>query len=137
MVGEISLTDYLKESANSSISHLNWSAFRRRSGRCLKQEGTETSTPIVSQSPEKGISGLFTGTSKKNGTGEAPNENTTGPLSIGGVKPDSPGSTAVIMDYTKHDPSNIGISLSSPSTMTLKSPRDRRIGSKSKEQKTR
>ncbi|XP_062216020.1 uncharacterized protein LOC133916390 isoform X2 [Phragmites australis] len=79
VVGEIgcSLTDYLKESASSSISNLNWSAFRRRSERQLKREGTETSTPTMSGSPEKGISDLCTGTSKKD-TKKPPSENTAG-----------------------------------------------------------
>lgn len=130
-MGEISLTDYLKESTSSSISNLNWTVFKRRSGRHLKQEGTETSTPSVSGSPDKGIPGPFTGMSKKSGTKEAPTENTAGPLSIDGVKCKSPGPTAVISDYSKEN------SISGPATMTPEQSPDHSISSKSKEQKTR
>jgi hypothetical protein len=139
MVREISLTDHLKGPANSSISNLNWSTFKRRSERHLKRESTETSTPtpIVSASPEKGISGLFTGTSKRNGIEEAPNENTAGPISIDGVKPESPGSTAFISDYSKHNPINIGMPLSSPAKITPDPSPDNSISAKSREQKTR
>ncbi|TVU47528.1 hypothetical protein EJB05_07132, partial [Eragrostis curvula] len=136
-VGEISLIDYLKESANNGISNLNWSAFKRRSERQLTREGTETSTPAMSGSPEKEIPGFSTGTSKMNGVEEAPNENTAGPLSIDVVKPNSPGPTTVISDYSIRDPINFGTSLSSPATSTQEPSPDRIIGSKSKEQKTR
>jgi N-acetylglutamate synthase-like GNAT family acetyltransferase len=105
----------------------------------LKRESTETSTPTptVSRSPEKGISGLFTCTSKRNCIEEAPNENTAGPISIDGVKPESPGSTAVISDYSKHNLINIGMSLSSPATITPDPSPDNSISTKSREQKTR
>lgn len=130
-MGGISLTDYLKESTSSSISNLNWSVFKRRSGRHLKREGTETSTPSVSGRPDKGIPEPFTGTSKKSGTEEAPNENATAPLRIDGVKLESPGPTAVISDYSKQNP------ISGSATITPERSPDHSISSKSKEQKTR
>ncbi|KAL6644817.1 hypothetical protein ACP70R_016425 [Stipagrostis hirtigluma subsp. patula] len=134
-VGETScsLTDYLKESRTS----LNWSTFRRRSERQLKQQGTETSTPTLSGSPVKGISGLSTVMSKKNGIEETSCENTAGPLSINGVKLNSPGPIAVISNNSKDDPVNLGLPLSSPATTTQESPEDQSIGAKSKEPKTR
>uniref|UniRef100_K4A5T1 Zinc finger PHD-type domain-containing protein n=1 Tax=Setaria italica TaxID=4555 RepID=K4A5T1_SETIT len=78
-VGE--MISSLKESAGNSISNLNWSASKRRSDRQFKRGGTETSTPVLSGSEDKGVSGLSTGTSKKNGTEETLSENTAGPLS--------------------------------------------------------
>ncbi|GJN31070.1 hypothetical protein PR202_gb19425 [Eleusine coracana subsp. coracana] len=136
VVQEFSLANYLKESSSSSIANLNWSVFKRRSERHVKQEGTETSTPSVSGSPDKGIP-LFTGTSKKSESEEAPNENIAGPLCIDGVKPDSPGPTAVTSDCSKHNPINLGMPLSGSATITSERSPDHIIGSKSKEQKTR
>uniref|UniRef100_A0A0A9CVI2 Tify domain-containing protein n=1 Tax=Arundo donax TaxID=35708 RepID=A0A0A9CVI2_ARUDO len=75
--------------------------------------------------------------SKKNDTKEPPSENTAGPLCINGVKPDSPGFNAVISNYSEHDPVNLGISLSSPATITQEPPLDNNIDSKSKEPRTR
>ncbi|CAN6307089.1 unnamed protein product [Urochloa humidicola] len=68
----------LKEPASNSVSNLNWSASKRRSERLLKRGGTETSTPVLSGSEDKGVSVLSTGTSKKNGTEETLSENTAG-----------------------------------------------------------
>ncbi|CAN6320480.1 unnamed protein product [Urochloa humidicola] len=128
----------LKEPASNSISNLNWSASKRRSERLLKRGGIETSTPVLSGSEDKGVSGLSTGTLMKNGTEETLSENTAGPLSIDGVKPDSPEPTAIILDYSKHDPTNLG--LSSPSLVTISQeplPNCNIDSSKSKETKTR
>ncbi|CAN6295566.1 unnamed protein product [Urochloa humidicola] len=68
----------LKEPASNSISNLNWSASKRRSERLLKRGGIETSTPVLSGSEDKGVSGLSTGTLMKNGTEETLSENTAG-----------------------------------------------------------
>ncbi|CAN6313222.1 unnamed protein product [Urochloa humidicola] len=68
----------LREPASNGISNLNWSASKRRSERQFKRGGTETSTPVLSGSEDKGVSGLSTGTSKKNGTEETLSENTAG-----------------------------------------------------------
>uniref|UniRef100_A0A0E0KC14 Zinc finger PHD-type domain-containing protein n=1 Tax=Oryza punctata TaxID=4537 RepID=A0A0E0KC14_ORYPU len=75
----IALTDSLKDSTSNASSILNWSSFRRRSDRLFKRGGTETSTPILSRSPEKETSDLSTGTSMK--SEETPSENTAGLLS--------------------------------------------------------
>ncbi|RLN39294.1 hypothetical protein C2845_PM01G11110 [Panicum miliaceum] len=114
-VGEMiySLTR-IKESASSSVLNLNWSASIRRSER---RGGSETSTPALSRSQDKGVSGLSTGTSKKNGTEDTHSENTAGPLSVDDVKPDSPEPTAIIPDCSNHDPTYLGLSLSSPVTI--------------------
>ncbi|GJN08263.1 hypothetical protein PR202_ga26169 [Eleusine coracana subsp. coracana] len=136
VVQEFSLANYLKESPSSSIANLNWSVFKRRSERHVKREVTETSTPSVSGSPDKGIP-LFTGTSKKSDSEEAPNENIAGRLGIDGVKPDSPGPTAVTSDSSKHNPINLGMPLPGSATITSEPSPDHSIGSKSKEQKTR
>ncbi|GJN08264.1 hypothetical protein PR202_ga26170 [Eleusine coracana subsp. coracana] len=135
VVQEFSLANYLKESPSSSIANLNWSVFKRRSERHVKREVTETSTPSVSGSPDKGIP-LFTGTSKKSDSEEAPNENIAGRLGIDGVKPDSPGPTAVTSDSSKHNPINLGMPLPGSATITSEPSPDHSIGSKSKEQKT-
>uniref|UniRef100_A0A0E0CYT1 N-acetyltransferase domain-containing protein n=2 Tax=Oryza meridionalis TaxID=40149 RepID=A0A0E0CYT1_9ORYZ len=74
----IALTDSLKDSTSNASSILNWSSFRRRSDRQFKRGGTETSTPILSRSPEKEISDLSTSTSMK--SEETPSENTAGLL---------------------------------------------------------
>ncbi|XP_066357504.1 uncharacterized protein [Miscanthus floridulus] len=62
-----SLGDYSNKSASdNSISNFNWGASKRRSVRQFRpQGGTETSTTTFSGSPDKGNSGLSTGTSKK------------------------------------------------------------------------
>ncbi|CAL4922042.1 unnamed protein product [Urochloa decumbens] len=130
----------LKEpaTASDSISNLNWSASKRRSERLFKRGGTETSTQVLSGSEDKGVSGLSTGTSRKSGSEETLSENTAGPLSINGVKPDSPEPAAIILDYSKHDPTNLG--LSSPSLVTISQeplPNCNIDSSKSKESKTR
>ncbi|OQU92811.1 hypothetical protein SORBI_3001G417500 [Sorghum bicolor] len=131
-----SLRSYLKESASNTISNLNWSASKRRSGRQFRQGGTETSTPNFSGSPGKGVSGLSTGTSEKKGTEETCSENTGGPLSIDGVKSDSPVPNVVSPNYCKHDSTN-GLSLSSPVTIVQGPLPNYSIGTKSKESKTR
>ncbi|OEL36732.1 hypothetical protein BAE44_0002248 [Dichanthelium oligosanthes] len=138
-VGEMidSLKDHLKESASNSIPNINWSASKRRSERHSKRGGTETSTPALSGSQDKGVSGLSTGTSKKNSTEETHSENSAGPLSIDGVKPDSPEPTAIIPYYSKHDPTNLELSLSSPVTIAQEPLPNCNIDSKSKESKTR
>uniref|UniRef100_A0A0D9Z5G0 N-acetyltransferase domain-containing protein n=1 Tax=Oryza glumipatula TaxID=40148 RepID=A0A0D9Z5G0_9ORYZ len=74
----IALTDSLKDSTSNASSILNWNSFRRRSDRQFKRGGTETSTPILSRSPEKEISDLSTSTSMK--SEETPSENTAGLL---------------------------------------------------------
>ena len=132
-----SLRNYLKESASNTISNLNWSASKRRSRRQFRQGGTETSTPTFSGSPGKGVSGLSTGTSEKKATEETRSENTQGPLSIDGVKSDSPVPTAVSPNYCKHDSTNLGLSLSSPVTIAQGPLPNYSIDLKSKESKTR
>ena len=128
---------HLKESASGSILNLNWSASKRRSERQCKRGGSETSTPALSRSHEKGVSGLSTGTSKKNGTEDTHSENTAGPFSIDGVKPDSPEPTAIIPDCSNHDPTDLGLSLPSPVTIPQEPFPNSNIDSKSKESKTR
>ncbi|PAN50311.1 hypothetical protein PAHAL_9G511700 [Panicum hallii] len=137
-VGEMiySLT-HLKESASSSILNLNWSASKRRSERQFKRGGSETSTPSLSRSQDKGVSGLSTGTSKKNGTEDTHSENTVGPFSIDDVKPDSPEPTVIIPDCSNHDPTDLGLPLSSPVTIAQEPLPNSNIDSKSKESKTR
>jgi len=132
-----SLRNYLKESASNTISNLNWSVSKRRSGRQFRQGGSETSTPTFSGSPGKGVSGLSIGTSEKKGTEETRSENTQGPLSIDGVKSDSPVPTAVSPNYCKHDSTNLGLSLSSPVTIAQGPLPNYSIDLKSKESKTR
>ncbi|KAG0552555.1 hypothetical protein BDA96_01G517200 [Sorghum bicolor] len=78
---EDNLEDYSNESAsNNSISNSNWGASRRRSVRHFRpQGGTETSTTTFNGCPDKGASGLSTGTSKKKkGTEETRNAQNTG-----------------------------------------------------------
>ncbi|XP_039786673.1 uncharacterized protein LOC120652806 isoform X7 [Panicum virgatum] len=137
-VGEMiySLT-HLKESASGSILNLNWSASKRRSDRQFKRGGSGTSTPALSRSHDKGVSGLSTGTSKENDTEDTHSENTAGPFSIDGVKPDSPEPTAIIPDGSNHDPTDLGLSLPSPVTIPQEPFSNSNIDSKSKESKTR
>jgi len=137
-VGEMiySLT-HLKESASGSILNLNWSASKRRSDRQFKRGGSGTSTPALSRSHDKGVSGLSTGTSKENDTEDTHSENTAGPFSIDGVKPDSPEPTAIIPDGSNHDPTDLGLSLPSPVTIPQEPFPNSNIDSKSKESKTR
>ncbi|KAF8783908.1 hypothetical protein HU200_000358 [Digitaria exilis] len=132
-----SLTDYLKESTSNSLSNLNWSASKRRSERQCKRGGTETSTPALTGSLEKGVSGLSIGTSKKNATEDTHIENTAGPISINVVKPDSLEPDAIIAEYSKHDPTNLALSLSSP-VITAQEPLPNcNTDPKSKESKSR
>ena len=129
---------HLKESASSSILNLNWSASKRRSERQCKRGGSETSTPALSRSHDKGVSGLSTGTSKENDTEDTHSENTAaGPFSIDDVKPDSPEPTAIIPDCSNHDPTDLGLSLPSPVTIPQEPFSNSNIDSKSKESKTR
>jgi hypothetical protein len=132
-----SLRDYLKDSVSNNISNLNWSASKRRSGRRFRQGDTGTSTPTFSGSPGKGGFGHSTDTSEKKGTEETHSENTGDPLSIDGVKSDSPLPTAVTTNHSKHDSTNLGLSLSSPVKITQRPLRNCSIDSKSKESKTR
>lgn len=127
----------LKESTSNSISNLNWSTFKRRSDRQFKRGGTETSTPVLSGSEDKGVSGLSTGTSTKNGTEEILSENTAGPLSTNGVKSDSPEPALIIPDYSIHDPMSLELSLPSPVTISQEPLSNCNIDSKSKESKSR
>ena len=137
-----SLGDYSNESASdNSISNFNWGASKSRSVRQFRpQGGTETSTTTFSGSPDKGNSGLSTGTSKKKKGIEA-TQNAGGPLSLSimdGVKSGSPIPTAVTPNYSKHDSADLGlISLSSPVTSAQGPPPNCSIDSKSKESKTR
>ncbi|KAF8718722.1 hypothetical protein HU200_025023 [Digitaria exilis] len=91
----------------------------------------------LSESQEKGISGPSTGTSKKNGTEDIHTKNTAGPISINGVKPDSLEPTAIIAEYSKHDPANLVHSLASPVTIAQEPLPNCNTGPKSKESKTR
>ncbi|KAL6907640.1 hypothetical protein ACP4OV_002679 [Aristida adscensionis] len=138
-VGEINCTliDSLKESAKHNSSKLNWRTFRRRSGRQLKRQGTETSTLTLSGSPDKGTPDISTTISKKNGTEESLTENTAGPLSTNVLNLNSPGPNAMAPNDSKHDPINLGLSLSSSPTIIQEPVPDHSIGSKPKEQKTR
>ena len=127
----------MKESASNTISNPNWSASKRRSGGQFRQGGTETSTTTFSGSPDKGNSGLSTGTSEKKGIEETRSENTEDPLSMDDVKSDSPVPTAVTPNYPKHDSTNLGLSLSSPVTIAQGPLPNYSIDLKSKESKTR
>ncbi|NP_001347873.1 uncharacterized protein [Zea mays] len=77
-----SLRDYLKDSVSNSISNLNWSASKRRSGRRFRQGDTGTSTPTFSGSPGKGGFGHSTDTSEKKGTEETHRLSLSSPVKI-------------------------------------------------------
>jgi len=108
------------------------------------QGGTETSTTTFNGCPDKGASGLSTGTSKKKkGTEETCNaQNTGGTLSlsiIDGAKSGSPVPIAVTPNYSIHDSTDyLGlIPLSSPVTSAQGSRPNCSIDSKYKELKMR
>ncbi|KQK22308.1 hypothetical protein BRADI_1g66400v3 [Brachypodium distachyon] len=125
----------MKESTSNGISNLNWSAFRRPRWQ-YKRGGTATSTQTLSRSPEKGISGLSTGTSMKINTEETPSENTAGPLHSEVIKPKFAGPAAVISASLECDPTNPAFSLSRPVSIVQEPPRGHSVGPKSKESRT-
>uniref|UniRef100_A0A0D9VSJ8 N-acetyltransferase domain-containing protein n=1 Tax=Leersia perrieri TaxID=77586 RepID=A0A0D9VSJ8_9ORYZ len=124
-----SLKNSLKDSTSNASSILNWSSFRRRSDRQFKRGGAETSTPMLSRSPDKETSGLSTGTSMKNGTEETPSENSAG----FGIKRNSAGPVALRSTSSECDPVNIAIPLPSPVAVIQDHPPDHNVDSNSKD----
>ncbi|KAF0904217.1 hypothetical protein E2562_032992 [Oryza meyeriana var. granulata] len=129
---DTALMDSLKESTSNASSILRWSSFRRRSDRQFKRGGTETSTPILSRSPDKETSGLSSGTSMKSSTEETHRENTADILSTDGIKHNSAGPVALRSTSSERDPINMALPLSSPVTVIQDPPPEHNVDSNSK-----
>ncbi|CAM0872544.1 unnamed protein product [Alopecurus aequalis] len=106
------LTRSLKKSTSNRIPNLDWSAFTRPRWQ-YKRANTETSARTLSINPEKGTSGLSTGSIMKSGTEEIPSKNTMGVLREV-IKLNVAGSAAVISRRPRWQYKRASIETSAP-----------------------